>query len=202
MFTKEAVMASSTTLRIRRIRGEAEPKMPLSRMSSEERLEALDRCVRDLKPSLRFIATQKLEYFGRSRRCTITEVIVGAGLEKDTHAASVKTLVGYFPLEVPGSRTVLMLTSKGVWIYWDSSTVCANSVSDFATVTSSFSVAPRRELLDLVAGRPGQVIVSEVIRGLWGKVANVLLSHEQRAAETRSNLGLSQRLAEVVDIDR
>jgi hypothetical protein len=192
----------ATTKRIRRIQGEREPKLPLSKMSPRERLEALNVLVRDLKPLLRDMPVQKLEAMRVIDRDSQHTADYRDGLRWDTYALCVYQLLWSKPNESPQLLVAghwLALTTKAAWIYWDAEGRGSDDTG--YTTSSSFSLASKRSLLGLLQDEPGERIAHEVCTKLLRFASNVVRSHEQRAEETRRVFEQAQVLTEhVVDL--
>jgi hypothetical protein len=191
----------ATTRRIRRIRGEAEPPLKLSELTPRERLEALNSRVRDLKPLLRDMRVQKLTDMRIINVDRSHEPNYGPGLGWDTRALPLHALsrgMHERPRRV-AKAIALAVTTKGVWIYCDAE-VHGSETTGF-TSSSSFSTVPKREMLELLKGEPGAVIVKNVMLVLLQSADNVVRSHEQRAEDARRHFENARVLTQdVIDL--
>jgi hypothetical protein len=177
---------ATTTKTIRRIQGERQPLLKLSELSPTERLEVLNVRTRDLKPLLRHMPVQKLGDMRIITGPSEHTVNYRDDLRSGTRALCVYRLLWHHPI-TPGKTIVsghwLALTTEGVWIYRDAEGHGTEETG--YTTSSSFSVVPKRDLLDMFQCDRGARLVREICQNLLQYAQNVVRSHEQRAEETR-----------------
>ena len=174
----------ATSKRIRRIQGEREPLLKLSEMSPIERLEVLNVRVRDLKPLLKYMPNQKLMDMRIIDADSDHTATYGEGLRGDTRALCVHRLLSHKSSDSPHlmvSGNWLAVTIEGVWIYRDDEGHGSDETG--YTTSSSFSLAPKRDLLSMLQEEPGARIVRGICTNLLQFAQNAVRSHEQRTAE-------------------
>jgi hypothetical protein len=176
----------TTTRRMRRIKGEKEPRYKLSELTPAERLEAMNVHVRDLKPLLKCMSSQKLADMRILNRDTQHNASYRDDLSRDTRALCLRKLLrdnGSTSAYMVLSEYWLALTTTGIWIYYDAKGYGSDETG--YRTTSAFSAVSKRDLLDMLQGEPGKIIAREVISKLLQLAANVIRSREQQAKEFR-----------------